>query len=140
MTITNGAFTTHVVAEMARTPSEQSQGLMCRAEVPAGTGMLFLWDTLHTGGFWMFNTYAPLDIIYFGNSDGDTAIRQMSPCPRDGIEDDSTWRARCSSEAGPYAAGISYTTTLELPQGWLEEQGFDLTDTDTIVVSLIERD
>jgi uncharacterized membrane protein (UPF0127 family) len=138
--ITYGARSVSVVAEMARSSTEQLQGLMCRAAVPDGTGMLFLWDAERTGGFWMFNTYGPLDIIYFGGGDGDVLIKQMTPCPRDGSEDDTTWRSRCRSEASEYLSGISYTTTLELPLGWLEVQGFDTSDPEAIGVSLVARD
>lgn len=137
--ITDGARSVKLVAEMARSSAEQSQGLMCRASVPGGAGMLFLWDTEHAGGFWMFNTYVPLDIIYFGGRSGAVALKQMTPCPRDGSEDDNTWRSRCGDESSAYRPGINYTTTLELPQGWLEEQGFDTADPAGIGVSLVAR-
>ena len=124
---------------MARNSVEQSQGLMCRAAVPEGTGMLFLWDSERTGGFWMFNTYVPLDIIYFGGRDGNISIIRMTPCPREGSEDDNTWRSRCASEIGNYLPDFSYTTTLELPQGWLAERGFDTANPGAISVSLVAR-
>ena len=88
----------------------------------------------------MFNTYVPLDIIYFGGQDGDVSIVQMTPCPRDSsAEDENIWRSRCGAEAADYLSGISYTTTLELPQGWLEQHGFDTSEPDEIGVSLTAR-
>lgn len=138
--IRDGTQSVALTAEIASTPSEQSQGLMCRETVPEGTGMLFVWDQERTGGFWMYNTYVPLDIIYFGAQDGSVAFRQMAPCPRDEGESDSAWNSRCGEESVPYRPGISYTTTLELPQGWLESLGFDTANPRSIVVSFTARD
>jgi uncharacterized membrane protein (UPF0127 family) len=102
--------------------------------------MLFFWDAESSGGFWMFNTYVPLDIIYFGNEAGEVSIRELTPCPRRGLEEDNTWRNRCSAEAAAYEPGVTYTTILELPQGWLEENGFDTANPGEIGVSLSPRD
>lgn len=138
--ITDGTRSVSLVAEMAISSTDQSQGLMCRETVPGGTGMLFIWEEERNGGFWMFNTYAPLDIIYFGASDGGVALRQMTPCPRRDGEATAAWNSRCGQESTPYRPGILYTTTLELPQGWLVSQGFDSADPSDIVVSLTTRD
>jgi uncharacterized membrane protein (UPF0127 family) len=102
--------------------------------------MLFFWDAESSGGFWMFNTYVPLDIIYFGNEAGEVSIREMTPCPRRDLEEDNTWRNRCSAEAAAYEPGVTYTTILELPQGWLEENGFDTANPGEIGVSLSPGD
>lgn len=138
--ITDGTRTIALVAEMAVSPAEQSQGLMCRETVPAGTGMLFIWEEERAGGFWMFNSYAPLDIIYFGAKDGRVSLKQMTPCPRGEDEIDGDWNFRCGRASAPYRPGIMYTTTLELPQGWLESQGFNTADPSDIVVSLSARE
>ncbi len=127
-------------AEMAVTTTQQSQGLMCRVDEPDSTRMLFIWDDERNGGFWMFNTYAPLDIIYFGAQDGSVSFKQMAPCPRSEGESNSDWGARCGQESAEYSPGIPYTTTLELPQGWLESQGFDTDNPSTIDISFTARD
>ena len=53
-----------VSSEVAASSTQRSQGLMCRWDVQHGSGMLFLFDLPRDGGFWMFNTYVPLDILY----------------------------------------------------------------------------
>jgi hypothetical protein len=50
--------------EVVDTPALRSKGLMYRKEMPLNHGMLFIWDKDTRGGFWMKNTYIPLDIIF----------------------------------------------------------------------------
>jgi uncharacterized membrane protein (UPF0127 family) len=55
-----------VTVELARTPAQQSLGLMYRKELGASAGMLFIFDTTVEHPFWMKNTVLPLDMIYLG--------------------------------------------------------------------------
>lgn len=55
-----------VTVELARTPAQQSLGLMYRKELGASAGMLFMFDTTVEHPFWMKNTVLPLDMIYLG--------------------------------------------------------------------------
>jgi uncharacterized membrane protein (UPF0127 family) len=50
--------------ELATTDEERAQGLMFRKELPEGRGMLFDFKTEQEVGFWMKNTYIPLDMIF----------------------------------------------------------------------------
>ena len=50
--------------EMAVTEAEREKGLMFRKELPEGNGMLFDFHREQEVGFWMQNTYIPLDIIF----------------------------------------------------------------------------
>lgn len=50
--------------EIADTVEERAQGLMFRREVPAGSGMLFIYDRAVPVSFWMRNTLVPLDLIF----------------------------------------------------------------------------
>jgi uncharacterized membrane protein (UPF0127 family) len=122
--ISGEAGTIAVEVELADTPENRGQGLMCRAEVPAGTGMVFLWSEPISAGFWMFNTYVPLDILYVGPDAHVVAARTMAPCPRAAPEQHAEWTARCAAESSAYAAGTDYRMAVELPAGWLESQGF----------------
>jgi uncharacterized membrane protein (UPF0127 family) len=139
LTITSDSVTTTAVVEVASLPAQRQQGLMCRSVIAPGTGMLFTWESEYSGGFWMFNTYAPLEIIYFGGA-GEPVLRQMSPCPRSTGEDDSAWRARCITESSQYGSDGSYKNALELPQGWLSTQGIDSAAAESFVVSFDLRD
>jgi len=50
--------------EVARSPQEQSRGLMFREKLPDDRGMLFPYDSPQPLSFWMKNTVIPLDIIF----------------------------------------------------------------------------
>jgi uncharacterized membrane protein (UPF0127 family) len=122
--LVSGDVTTMVDVEVADEPGSQSRGLMCRTDVPYGTGMLFEFNGLASGPFWMFNTYVPLDIIYFNRSGGVAGTAVMLPCPNEGNESESAWRDRCLEDAAEYDPGTTYTDSVELPGGWLLSEGF----------------
>lgn len=50
--------------EMATTEAEREKGLMYRKSLPEGQGMLFDFQRDQEVGFWMKNTYIPLDMIF----------------------------------------------------------------------------
>jgi len=117
--LVSGGITTMVDVEVADESGSQTRGLMCRTDVPDGTGMLFEFNGLVAGPFWMFNTYVPLDIIYFDRSGGVAGTAVMLPCPNEGGESESAWRDRCLEVAVEYDPGSPYANALELPGGWL---------------------
>jgi uncharacterized membrane protein (UPF0127 family) len=56
--------------EIAKTPFEQSTGLMYRKSMKEDRGMLFVYENERPrGGFYMKNTYIALDLIYIGSDD-----------------------------------------------------------------------
>ena len=52
------------LVELAVTTEEQSQGLSGRAELAAGSGMLFVWDRESRRTFWMPDMNFPLDLVW----------------------------------------------------------------------------
>lgn len=68
--------------------------------------MLFLFAREVQTGFWMRNTYVPLDIAYIGADRRVIAIKQGKPL-------DET----------PLTPGEKYLYVLELNAGWFERHG-----------------
>jgi uncharacterized membrane protein (UPF0127 family) len=92
--------------EVARTPDEHQVGLMYRQELPADSGMLFVYDRPATEGYWMHNTFVPLSIAWIGQDGFIVDIQDMQP-----LTDDVHW---------PNAA---YWYALEANQGWFFNNG-----------------
>lgn len=115
-----------LTVEVADDTGSRSRGLMCRSDVPPGAGMLFQFDGLTSGSFWMFNTYVPLDILYFDRAGRVVGAAAMLPCPKDGGESEGRWRERCLEEAADYGPDANYASALELPANWLRAQGLSL--------------
>jgi len=53
-----------IEAELARTPAERTEGLSHRSSLPRDHGMLFVFDSSGNHGFWMHETYIPLDVLF----------------------------------------------------------------------------
>ncbi|MBW3562927.1 MAG: DUF192 domain-containing protein [Actinobacteria bacterium] len=100
-----------VAVKVADTSERRQHGLMEVEELPAGTGMVFVFGEDHEGAFWMKDTLVPLDIAFIA-SDGDVReILQMEPCRED--------------PCPRYGPGVSYRYALEVPRGWFAEVGVD---------------
>ena len=96
--------------EIASRPDQRARGLMQRAELQAGTGMLFLFSGRSSGGFWMLGTLIPLSIAYVDGSRV-VSIAEMEPCP--------PATTRCPT----YHPGAPYTAAVEAPGGFFTEHG-----------------
>jgi len=94
-----------VVAEVAATAEERSEGLMYRDEVPDGTGMLFVFPDSRVRSFWMANTYVALDIAYMDPSFRVVDIMQMEPLVTEN-----------------YVSSAPAMYGLEVRKGWFAEQ------------------
>jgi len=65
LTVQSAGGRAHVfTVEVARTESEQAQGLMNRRSLAPDAGMLFPFDPPRPASFWMRNTLIPLDMIF----------------------------------------------------------------------------
>jgi uncharacterized protein len=98
-----GAEPVRVRLEVAATAAERRLGLMHRTEVPAGTGMVFLFPEDTVGGFWMRNTLVPLSIAFVGEDGRVVSVHEMVPCRAD--------PCRLYRPTGPYRYAV------ELPAG-----------------------
>ena len=92
-----------VTVEIASTPTERQQGLMFREEMDEDAGMLFLFPADTHGGFWMRNTYIPLDIAYIGSDGRVQEIRAAVPLDETNL-----------------VPAQPYRYVLEVNQGWFE--------------------
>jgi uncharacterized membrane protein (UPF0127 family) len=86
LTIQAGSGARHVFqVEVADDPGERAQGLMFRRSMAADHGMLFDFRTSAEVGFWMENTYLPLDLLFI-RADGRIArISRGTPLSREVI-------------------------------------------------------
>lgn len=105
-----------VVAEVASLPAQRENGLMNRAAVPDGTGMLFVFPESEYRSFWMKDTRVPLDIAFFDDRHRIAGIKQMEPLDESLTDSDA-----------PTAL------VLEVRQGWFAERGIGPGDEATIV-------
>ncbi len=71
-------FKVEVVSKLA----EVQKGLMFRHDMPENQGMLFVFPAEAERGFWMKNTYIPLD-MFFMKSDGTIVKVHKGAIPRD---------------------------------------------------------
>ena len=95
--------------ELADSPAERSRGLMFRTDLPAETGMLFLYDRPQALSFWMRNTPLPLDMI-FVRPDGVVAKVHANAVPFDET---------------PIHGGRGLVAVLEINGGLAERQGIE---------------
>lgn len=123
LTLSTDGLEVSLQAEVANKSSERTQGLMCRESIPVGTGMLFTYQTDRTNGFWMYNTYVPIDILYIDQAGHVVDKLTMSPCIRESEnESDDDWKVKCATEANNYVPSEKWRYVLELPADWLIDQ------------------
>ena len=115
ITVAGGGHSTNLDVEIANTLSRREQGLMYRQSLDDAHGMLFLFPADTTDGFWMQNTYIPLDIAYI-SADG-KVVDVVHGKPLDQT-------ILYSSQP--------YRYTLEVAGGWFQRQGYDVGSTVTL--------
>ncbi len=92
--------------ELADTPEKRERGLMYRKEMEKDNGMLFVFGNCEHLGFWMQNTYMPLDIAFVDDNGTVLQIEEMFPL---------STRSVISKFPCRYA--------LEVNKGWFKEHG-----------------
>ena len=68
--------------DVVDTANERSQGLMWRKYLGDREGMLFVFEESDRHGFWMKNTFIPLDMIWIENN-SIVHIEKAVPCEED---------------------------------------------------------
>ncbi|WP_240913759.1 DUF192 domain-containing protein [Sphingomonas sp. HDW15A] len=90
LTVRSDGRTHRFTVEVARTPEEQTYGLMNRGSLDPDRGMIFPYDPPQEVAFWMKNTLIPLDIIFIApggrilNIAANTTPLSLEPVPSAG--------------------------------------------------------
>lgn len=110
-------FLVHV--EIAESDEQRRTGLMRRESLAADSGMIFLFPREQSADdvFWMFQTLVPLSIAFIDEDGRIGSIRNMEPCP-------SPYPQYCPY----YAAGVRFTSALEVNRGYFARQGIGVGD------------
>lgn len=105
-----------IVAEVAATQGERSQGLMNRQSLGANEGMIFVFPVTATHCFWMKNTPLPLSIAFLDEQGRIVGIDEMVPhseknhCPpqpaRFALEMKAGWFAAKGLKPGAVIGGV----------------------------------
>jgi uncharacterized protein len=64
LTITSASRVHRFTVEVARSPKQQEHGMMFRTSLAPDRGMIFPKNSPEYAGFWMRNTFIPLDLIF----------------------------------------------------------------------------
>jgi len=99
-------------AEVAKSPEEQSRGLMGRTSLGKDEGMLFLYEREVYHGFWMKNTLIPLSIAFIDKESRIMTILDMEPLTLE-----------THMPPGPFLYA------LEMNKGWFSSNGIKAGDT-----------
>jgi len=102
--------------ELANTPIKRHHGLMDRKSLHVNGGMLFKFPQDDYLGFWMSNTYIPLDIAFVADDGKILQIEAMSPLStrsirsknlcRYALEVNRGWFDNNNIEVGAYIGGL----------------------------------
>jgi uncharacterized protein len=95
-----------IQVQVAATPDQRAIGLMHRAEMPQGEGMLFAFEQASQQCFWMKNTLLPLTAAFIADDGSIVNLADMKP---------QTTDAHCSDQPVRWV--------LEMNQGWFAKRG-----------------
>jgi uncharacterized membrane protein (UPF0127 family) len=107
---------TQIQVEIAESSEEREKGLMYRRSLPIDRGMLFVYHEEDYRGFWMKNTYIPLDIIFVSDDERIVDIDEAVPQPNTSEENLRTYR---SDEPARYVieTNSSFTERRNVEEG-----------------------
>lgn len=101
--IETGSGEQELAVEVADSDAERQRGLMERTSLAPDAGMVFVFPSESTGGFWMKNTLIPLSIAFYDAGGRIVRILDMEPCRQD--------------PCPVYDPGVAYVGALEVNQG-----------------------
>jgi uncharacterized membrane protein (UPF0127 family) len=102
--------------EIAKTPSDQEKGLSDRDSIAPDHGMLFVFDSEGSWGFWMKGMRFSLDIIWFDSQRHAVYIEQaLLPCT--------------PQNCPVYVPPVKATYVLEVNAGFVRAHNISLGDT-----------
>jgi uncharacterized protein len=107
VTTASGPVTLSV--EVAADGRSRGLGLMGRPRLATDSGMVFLFEQPHSGGFWMKNTLIPLSIAFWDGSGRILRILDMAPCRTD--------------PCPVYYPDVMYAGAVEANRGWFSAHG-----------------
>eukprot|EP00931_Biecheleriopsis_adriatica_P058884 TRINITY_DN35144_c0_g1_i1.p1 TRINITY_DN35144_c0_g1~~TRINITY_DN35144_c0_g1_i1.p1 ORF type:complete len:221 (-),score=50.54 TRINITY_DN35144_c0_g1_i1:70-732(-) len=97
--------------EVPTTFSHFMRGLMFRHRMNDDESMIFRWNAENFRGFWMENTYIPLDIVYVNRKKEIVSIKKAQPLDLHSVESDGLAMA-----------------AIEVKQGWCKDHGVKVGD------------
>ncbi len=106
-----------LIVELAQTDSERALGLMHRKSMPAGYGMLFIFNEEKKLNFWMKNTFIPLSIGFFNKNKVLVDIQDMTPV-----------RSADQTDIPSYESKAPAQYALEVNRGWFKTNKIKLGD------------
>lgn len=107
--IEQGEAEATVTVEIAATSTQRQQGLMFRQQLAEDAGMLFLFPEDVVTGFWMKDTYVPLDIAYIDSGGTVREIRSAKPLDETNL-----------------VPAAPYRYVLEVNQGWFQRHNMGI--------------
>ena len=108
----------HLRVQIAETEAERDAGLMNVDQLPAGTGMAFVFGGDTDTSFYMKDTRIPLDIAFMDGTGAVVTTYTMTPCTADPCH--------------LYQAQDTYRTAVEMNAGVLNAAGVRLGDTGSL--------
>lgn len=111
VTISQGKRSVRLAVEIAESPTARARGLMHRAKLPEGAGMLFVYPASAPREFWMKNTLIPLSVAFISGDFRILEILDMTP-------------AKGGGEPPSYYSTHPARYALEVNRGWFERNGF----------------
>jgi len=103
-----------IMLEVARTPQEQTMGLMYRTSLAPNRGMLFIFEPPQAVSFWMKNTKIYLDMVFLRDGQVKAIAENVPPCT--------------TSDCPTYGSGVPIDQVIEIPGGRAAQLGLKVGD------------